>query len=83
MLDKGENRVHLNKISYVTNIISWKEGEKILDAVKTKRKYHANKFRFYGTVEKKLELFLYIRLINNLYQKYFNLNLNLEHIQLN
>ena len=39
-------------INYITNTGSYKEAEKTLDEVKTKRKYYNNKFQFFDTAEK-------------------------------
>ena len=52
MLDKGKDGVRLSKINYITNTAGYKEAEKTLDAVKTKKKCYTNEFHFFDTVEK-------------------------------
>ena len=49
-IDVGFN---LNEINYITDTLGWKEVEKTINIVKSKRKFYTNEFQFYNTDEKK------------------------------
>ena len=54
IIDKGiDVGFNLNKISYITDTRGWKEIEKTINIVKTRRKLYTNKTQFYDTDEKK------------------------------
>ena len=63
IIDKGINvGFNLNEINYIKDTCRWKEVEKTLDVVKTKRKFYTDEFQFYATVVFSLQT-IYIRRI--------------------
>ena len=45
-------RLNLKVINYITDTVGWKEVEKTVDIIKTKRKFYTNESQFYNTDEK-------------------------------